>query len=296
MVCQRRAGGRREAFTLVELLVVLAAIALLIAILAPAVSRARAQGRNAACLSNLHQLGVAAAAYATQNRGVLRAAADVGEPSWIYFLARELNERPASYTQVPVDRMRVAQCPERASGQPLPFLGYLVNGMNPAGPRDDGNWIKNPWIRLDRGRRANSTVYLVDAEREDMVVYLAGHDAMPTVKLARINWYEGRHDEPTLDAMDVVIGAHLPQGKECVNDKDSPDVRRAARKLHLRRFTNTVFLDGSARSLATVSRDRGQLAGQDGNSYYSNDEENYAFWLGAFGVRDVERAKKMLIQ
>jgi hypothetical protein len=233
---------------------------------------------------------------AAQNRGVLRAAADVGEPSWIYLLSRELNFRASSLVDVPVDRMSTVQCPERASGQPLPFLGYLVNGMNPAGPREDGSWRKNPWIRLDRGRRINSTVYLVDAEREDMVVYLAGHDAMPTVKLARINWYEGRYDEPTLDAMDVVIGAHLPQGKECVNDKDTPDVRRAARKLHLRRFTNTVFLDGSARGLATVSRDRGELVEEDGNSYYRSDEENYAFWLGAFGVQDVDRAKKMLIQ
>lgn len=42
-------------FTLIELLVVILLIALLIAILLPALAGARAAGRNAVCLNNLHQ-------------------------------------------------------------------------------------------------------------------------------------------------------------------------------------------------------------------------------------------------
>ncbi len=54
---------KSEGFTLIELLVVISIIALLISILLPALRKARDAGRIAQCLSNLHQVGVAMAAY-----------------------------------------------------------------------------------------------------------------------------------------------------------------------------------------------------------------------------------------
>ena len=54
-------------FTLVELLVVLEIIAILAALLLPAVSHAKESGRGAACISNLRQIGVALQLYVDEN-------------------------------------------------------------------------------------------------------------------------------------------------------------------------------------------------------------------------------------
>lgn len=62
-------GKVRSGFTLIELLVVMGIIAILVAMLLPALEQARARARRANCMSHLQQIGVGFHAFANDHRG-----------------------------------------------------------------------------------------------------------------------------------------------------------------------------------------------------------------------------------
>lgn len=63
--------NHRAAFTLIELIVVIAIMAILASLLLPALSKAKEAGRGTACLSNLHQIGLALQIYVSENKNRL---------------------------------------------------------------------------------------------------------------------------------------------------------------------------------------------------------------------------------
>lgn len=118
-------------FTLIELLVVVGIIALLVAILMPALAMARERAKATLCGSNLRQWGVALNLYTTANDGAFpqkgvegvnlggHMITDWSDPSlWFNALPAQLNSEQFGYNE-----MQLASAPLTPAGPELPRSG-----------------------------------------------------------------------------------------------------------------------------------------------------------------------------
>jgi len=118
---------RRTGFTLIELLVVVAIIAILAAMLLPALSQAREKARAARCINNLKQLGLVMTMYLDNNNEYFPPAASSDGHTWfedVGSLGRYLNLhwKPGDYW-----KGTVLDCPSKKSGYAGQSIDYCYN-------------------------------------------------------------------------------------------------------------------------------------------------------------------------
>jgi prepilin-type N-terminal cleavage/methylation domain-containing protein/prepilin-type processing-associated H-X9-DG protein len=201
------------AFTLVELLAVIAIIGILSAITIPLVGKIRSVAHRSVCQSGLRQIGAAVLLYAQENRGVLPGqksphGAGLAASQTCYARAdNQLATCISPYLNIPVDPgantlVPLFLCPTFARKHPdlvVPapqkFLWQLnisnqIDGVADSWPF--GNFNKNiPSLRLDQIRDWSRTTMMQDA---DLKMVTASWAAAPEPVHGNVRncvWFDG---------------------------------------------------------------------------------------------------------
>lgn len=166
-------------FTLIELLVVIAIIGILSALLLPALGRAKRKAHSAACISQLHQMGLAMELYIQDNDHRLPVCARMPNLN--------TNRTPITAALAPhLPSRDIWHCPANKSGVPGEMISYewneFLNGASYNRP-EDWSPVTRSIVELIFGGRVN-TPLIGDAEA------FHGEDAIWTGKNAL--YFDGR--------------------------------------------------------------------------------------------------------
>ena len=230
----------KHGFTLIELLVVISIIALLLAILMPALSKVKKQAMRVVCMANLSQWGLILTQYTEDhNRHFFAGYYDYTDPNGVTDKSTDADLWPyalESYYQLP----KLMVCPsspfttpaihdaskiEKANGNLCG--GYGLNGWLCDTPKEviqtEGHDTANSWRTMDH----------------------AGGSKIPL--MADALWYTGRPES-----------TDLPPEEEYNLRYDNLDEIKDALSNHMQRFTvnrhdgslNILFMDGMVKSVS----------------------------------------------
>jgi prepilin-type N-terminal cleavage/methylation domain-containing protein/prepilin-type processing-associated H-X9-DG protein len=251
---------RNSGFTLVELLVVIGIIAILVAILLPALARAREQAKTTQCLSNLRQLGMAIQTYLSETRYIIPAA---------YFYNSDTEKNHETWATILVNGNYIKGVPTAKLDNPsMPALGssqgpiasgvfYCPNGItdltsfsaNPSSPFDglgamgyrvrsrSTNKVLDVWYGINAATQQSATPGVAGYKELPCRTVPQTTAGKPDFRLSNVSMMRRPSDLVILfDGiwMNASIG-------------DSPDGAFRINARHgKRQYTNLLFFDGHA--------------------------------------------------
>jgi prepilin-type processing-associated H-X9-DG protein len=142
---------------LIELLVVIAIIAILAAMLLPALSKAKARATQTYCYNNLKQMGLAMLMYADENQGLVPRG---NEPFWWQIFIPYLGGQKAARDQY--NRVKVYTCPAYPDKRQV--ICYVVNAWTFSSVSDTTGSEIVGLQRVSRIQRPVATIYFTDNE------------------------------------------------------------------------------------------------------------------------------------
>jgi prepilin-type N-terminal cleavage/methylation domain-containing protein/prepilin-type processing-associated H-X9-DG protein len=150
----------RAGFTLIELLVVIAIIAVLAAMLLPALSRAKESARTTQCLNQMRQLGLGVRLYADDNDDTFprsqHSAFANGLLPWERSIAPQLGSSTAAWTNLLTG---IYHCPTDKRTTPW---SYGFNVYFELGPDDDYTGKPKTWRRGSQVPLPSATILFAD--------------------------------------------------------------------------------------------------------------------------------------
>ena len=142
--------GTRRAFTLIELLVVISVIVLLMALLLPALQKARNQARAVVCQANLKQWGTTLGLYTEDNQGCFPCYNSREDITWFLRGSVVSLDDPNGQSLRPVDTKGIACCPMAVRSVSGTKFARLHNGQRIM----EGRWGRTfeAWEMTSPGR------------------------------------------------------------------------------------------------------------------------------------------------
>jgi len=201
---------KRSAFTLVELLVVIAVVVILVAILIPAVNAAREHARRNQCLAQQRALAIAMVDYAQANNGLPGSLNQLGETpirSWVVSILPMIGENrryeimmrhpltPAEVDQATVP-LPALLCPsDRPEGNAR--LNYVVNcGPAAWSPAINGDIAPHFTLFKDRRRLPDDLTSINRRVRIEEIPDGASNTILLSENVNAGFWHQGTADDP----------------------------------------------------------------------------------------------------
>jgi len=240
--------GRRTAFTLIELLVVIIAIiAILASILFPVFAKAREKARQASCLSNMKQIGLAFMSYAQDYDETFPGDTtsdpvnNLGGPYdvvWPFVVSNYIGGKPTNHNQFP---QNIYICPSNDLVQGLPASGSDPDVIA-AGPI-----LASYGITVDTTVTPNAYRWHNSYSINDAIVGEADNSVNPANARFRVEGTALASWQRPADEY-LLMEAGL---KGVVNDSDvdSNDMDKAANEIFMKHNEgmNIAYIDGHAK-------------------------------------------------